>query len=322
MPQPTGSDLYVSPLLTNVAVAFMQSAGDFVAHRAFPVVPVDLQGGLYTEFPRGAWMRSEAKKRAPGTESSGSGWTQIRSPYLCEIFAHHKDIADPDRANDQLGTLDPLSAQFVARQLLLEREIAWCAAFLTTSVWTGIYTGVAATPMAAQFLQWNDANSDPIKDIALASIAFKQRTGFSPNKLVLGPFVESALQNHPDIIDRIKYTQRGVVTRELLASLFNVGEILVPAGVQNAGKEGEADSFSFIAPKAALLLYAPSSPGMFEPSAGYTFGWRGYLGSSDGTRVKKFRMEKLASDRVEGESAYVQKLVSADCGTFFATAVA
>lgn len=321
MPQPTGSDLYVNPLLTNVAVAFLQSADDFVAHRVFPVVPVDLQGGLYTNFPRGAWFRSQAKRRAPGTESSGSGWEQTRDPYLCEVFAHHKDVADQDRANDQLGTLDPLSTMFVTRQLLLEREISWVTTYFA-NVWTGLVTGVGAAPGANQFLQWNDANSDPIRDITNATLAFKQRTGFKPNKLTLGPLVENELKNHPDIVDRIKYTQKGVVTRELLASLFDVQEVLVPFGVQNTGLEGEADAFSFIAGKSALLSYAPSAPGMYEPSAGYTFGWRGYLGSVDGTRVKKFRMEKLASDRVEGESAYTQKLVSADCGTFFATAVA
>ena len=54
------------------------------------------------------------------------------------------------------------------------------------------------------------------------------------------------------------------------------------------------------------------------PSAGYSFSWNGYLGAGpDGNRVKQFRMENLASDRVELEIAFDMKLVAADLGYFF-----
>jgi len=65
----------------------------------------------------------------------------------------------------------------------------------------------------------------------------------------------------------------------------------------------------------ALLTYKPSSAGLMTPSAGYTFSWTGNVGSgNDGMRVKRFRMEHLASDRVEIEMSYDQKLVAADLG--------
>jgi hypothetical protein len=59
------------------------------------------------------------------------------------------------------------------------------------------------------------------------------------------------------------------------------------------------------------------------PSASYTFAWTGYLGATaDGRRIKKFRLEHLASDRIEGEMAYDFKVIAADLGSFFASAVA
>ena len=322
MPQPTGTDLYHNPLLTNVAVAYIQSQTDFVAHRAFPEVPVDLQGGLYTEFPRGDWMRSVARKRGPGTESQGSGWRQERKPYFTEVYAIHKDISSQDRANDELMTLDPLASQFVARQLLLQREIDWATRYMTTGVWTGITTGVASSVMAGQFLQWNDANSTPIRDIRNAALARKEATGFRPNKLALGPYAWEALIQHPKVLERMAITQTRVATTALLAQLFDLDEVMVPFGSVNTAAEGDADVISFIAGKSALLFYAPPQPGMFVPSAGYTFTWRGFLGAVGGTRVVRFPMRELSSDRVEGESAYAQHLVAADLGHYFATAVA
>jgi hypothetical protein len=41
-----------------------------------------------------------------------------------------------------------------------------------------------------------------------------------------------------------------------------------------------------------------------------------------GARIKRFRMEELAADRVEGEMAFDMKLVGADLGIFFYDAIA
>jgi hypothetical protein len=55
---------------------------------------------------------------------------------------------------------------------------------------------------------------------------------------VLGADAITSLKNHPDIIDRIKYTQRGVVTEDLLASLFDVDKILVSYATQETSRSG------------------------------------------------------------------------------------
>ena len=92
---------------------------------------------------------------------------------------------------------------------------------------------------------------------------------------------------------------------------------------QDSGSTTRTESNSFIGGKSALLLYSAPNPGLMTPTAGYTFSWTGLLGSGAmGGRISKFRLEKIKSDRVEIEMAMTQKVVSADLGTFFATAVA
>jgi hypothetical protein len=72
-----------------------------------------------------------------------------------------------------------------------------------------------------------------------------------------------------------------------------------------------------------LMRYAPSSPSLLTPSAGYTFVWSGYHGgNSEGIRMKNFRMEQIASDRLECEMTYDMKVVSPDMGMFFRTVIA
>jgi hypothetical protein len=95
-------------------------------------------------------------------------------------------------------------------------------------VWGTDRTGVAsAAPTGNQFLQWDNAGSTPIEDVTSQIIAFRELTGYAPNTMVIGAYVLQALRNHPEILDRIKYTERGIVTEDLIASLLGVEKILV-----------------------------------------------------------------------------------------------
>jgi len=324
MSQPTGGDVHVNVPLTNISVAYMQQAGDFVADTIFPPVPVDHKSNDYWKYTKGDWFRTVAQERAPATESVGSGWTLTEDTYSCKLFAVHKDISDVDRANQDLPiiNLDRDATEFITRDTLLKREKDWANRYFKASVWgTTDQTG-ASTAAANQFIQWNRANSTPIEDISKIRVDQAELTGYVPNVLVIGARVFLAWKNHSEFLERIKYSQKGVVTLDLIAGLMDIPKVVVPMVIENTGKEGAADSFSFVFGKSALLAYAASSPGLMQPSAGYTFAWTGYMGAAQtGSRIKKFRMEQLASDRVEIEMAYDQKIVAPDMATFFKTAV-
>lgn len=328
--QPTPSDVHVNKPLSNISVAFMQSAEDFVADRVFPNIPVSFQSDVYYEFDRGFWNRAQMQRRAPSSESAGSGYeVNADNAYRCDIWALHKDIDDRVRANADvpLGP-DREATEWLSLQALLRREKLWASEFFASGVWTNDYAGVSSSPSGSQVLQWNDAASTPIEDISDAKDIVKESTGFDPNKLVLGRQVYTKLKNHPDVIDRIKHSghdagRPAVANRRTMAALFEVDEVLVMAGIENTADEGATNSHSFIGGKKAGLFYAPPRPGLMTPSAGYTFSWTGLLGNSAlGGRTMKFRMDQLKSDRVEMEMALDQKLVSADLGFFWDTVVA
>lgn len=332
MPSPTQADLHVNIPLTNVSVAYMQSASSFIADKVFPKVKVDKQSNMYWKYSKSDWRRTEVQRRAPSTESPGVGWKTDTDTYFCHVYAVHKDIDDQIRANaDSNFNLDRDSTEFVTNQHLLQRDIDWTAQYFTTGVWATEKTGVASAPGTDEFIQWSDGASDPIGDTASWEIDFRQLTGFQWNFCVMGAHVMRALKQHPDIIDRIKYTQKGIVTEDLIATLFNVDELYVTYATKATGPEttdaatqDAAATYEFIGdPKGVLFGYAPSSPSLLTPSAGYTFVWGGYLGgNSQGVRVKKFRMENIASDRIEAEQTYDMKVVADDMGVFVGSAVA
>lgn len=329
MPQPTGGDLYVSRPLTNISVAYLQNQTDFAAAVVFPTVPVDHQYGMYYTYNKGDWFRTAARKRAPATESAGSGWRVGTDTFAAEVQAVHKDVADQDRANQDapIFDLDRDATEFVTRDLMLRRELDWAGSYFAPGIWgtagSTDQQGVAAAPGANQFLQWNLSSSTPIEDITAQRLRIAENTGLKPNILVIGARVFEKWKNHPEFLERIKYSERGIISLDLIAATMDLDRILVPMVIQNSAEEGAADALGFVYGKSALLAYAPPNPGRLTPSAGYTFAWTGYLGASAlGGRVKKFRMEPIAADRVEGEMAYDQKVVSSDLAVFFEDAVA
>jgi len=225
-----------------------------------------------------------------------------------------------------------LATEFITNQHLLRRDVDWTASYFKTGVWGTERTGITSAGVAGtSFTQWDQAASDPIGDVAKYFIEFRRLTGFAPNIAVLGPHVMNALKQHPDIIDRIKYTQRGIVSEDLIATLFDVDELYVSYAsissgpqINDAVTQDAAATYAFIGdPTAVLFAYAPSSPSLMTPSAGYMFMWKGYLGgNAKGVRVKRFRMEHIASDRIEAEQTYDMHVVAADMGLFLGGAVA
>lgn len=315
--QPTPSDVHVNAPLSNISVAFMQSQDEFIADKVFSAVPVTKQSDRYFVYDKGNWFRGKAKKRAPSTESAGSGWTLDNTPnYFCDVFAIHKDVDDDTRANaDAAIDIDRDATEFVTRDLVLKREIDWAAKYFIPSLWTGSSTGSDVTPS----ILWDSAGSTPIADIRTQLRSVKKKTGFRANAVTMGDAVWDTLQDHPDFLERIKYTQTAIVVPGLLAAVLGVANVFIGGAVQNTAVEGAADSLAFLFDNDVLLSYAPPRPGLMTPAAGYTFMWNARVGGS--MRILRFRMEHLKSDRVEGEMAYDQKVVAPELGAFLANVI-
>ena len=334
MPQPTLSDVHVNVPLTNISVAYYQQQEAFIADRVFPPVPVEHKSDLYYKYTRADFNRDEMGERAPSTESAGGGYNLDSSnSYSCVVRSFHKDIDDQIRANsDSVLKPDMDAARFLMMKNLINRERVWASKYFATGKWTATGSDIAgqSTADSTHVIFWNNASATPIEDVATAATNIQLSSGgFRPNKLVLGRQVFDALKNHPDFIDRIKYGQTSgpgqnrpaMATKEILAQIFEIEEVLIMDSVYNSASEGITENNAFIGGKNALLVYAAPAPALDTPTGGYTFIWNGLYGMNGGSRIRTFRMEHLRSDRVEIDSAFDMKLVGADLGYFFSAVV-
>jgi hypothetical protein len=321
MPQPVTSDLHIDVLLTMLSIAYMNEPDAFIADDAFPIVPVNKQSNKIAKYDKEYWFRSEATLRAPGQEPKGGGYTVNTSDtYFCDNYAFKDDIPDELRENyDQPFDPDNDSVLLVTEKMKLIRETKFATDFFTTGIWTptGSDTNFASTATT----QWSDyANSDPIGDVETGREAIYAGTGKDPNKLLIGRAVWAKLKHHPDLIERIKYTQKAILTVDLVASLLEIPRLMIGKAIYNSTDEGAAtQTYTYVFGKHALLFYTPDSPGLRVPSAGYTFHWSKFGGIS---YIRRLRDEKGQYDRIEGHTFFDQKYLSQDLGYFMQNVVA
>lgn len=315
MPQPTQNQVHVDAILTNISVAYMQKAENFIANKIFPIVPVEKQSDKFFKYTKNDWFRDEAQRRADATESAGGGYNLSTDSYNAEVWAFHKDVGDQTRANaDAPINVDREAVEFITSRLLLKMETEFVSSYFTSGIW--------ATDNTPSNLWSNYTTSDPLNDVEDAKRAILATTGFEPNTLVLGYDVFKTLKNHPDLVDRIKYTSSSVITTDMIARMFDVDRVVVSKAVKATNNEGATGAYDFTAGKNALLCYSAPSPGLLQPSAGYIMSWTGVSGGLGQTiGSSRFRMESVKADRIEAEMAFDMKVVAADLGYFFASVV-
>ena len=315
MPSPTKSDVHVNRLLGNISVATVLKATMFVAADLAPVVPVEFKSDRYAVYDKGDWLRDEALPRAAGTESAGGGWDIDTTPnYSCIRYSFHKDVDDETANNSERPIdMDRDATKFVTQKMLLKRERVVMSSFLNAGIWANERAGVASAPTASQFIQWDASNSHPLVNVEVWKELIGSVTGFDPNVMLLSPNVLACLKNHADIKDCIKYTSKGVVTTDLLAELFGVDKVIVPKAVVNSASKGASHVVARVVTNKVWLGYSAPEPSLMAPTAAYIFAWTGLFGNSKiGTRIKKFRIEEIESERIEGDICFDAKVVAPD----------
>lgn len=315
MAQPTHSEVQaVDPVLTNLLIGYQQADTRFVANRVFPLVPVELQGFTYYIVTKKYWFLDEMKGRTPGAAFARSGYGVSTATGYANTWGLEHPIADEARKNNQTPmALEQTGSKWLAQQSLIRRERAFSADFMVTGVW-GTDDNNATT-------DWDDFTSgDPFSDILTAKRTISNNTGVDPNSMTLGYIVHVALQNHPDIIDRIKFVQiAGLRTVETaLQSLFDIANYNVGKATYNSANEGQTMSATAIIDDDCLVHYTTPTPGLFEASAGYTFAW---AGGGGGGEMVQYREQSSKSDILQNSEAWDQKAVATDVGYFFADVV-
>lgn len=322
----SSSKLHIDRYLTNMSIEFAQSQDRFVAGNIFPVVGVNNASDEILVYKRGAMWRDNVEERPLGGAPVEVDYATDSTTYTCKEYAIAHSVDDRIRANvDQPIELDRQAVKLITQQHLIRKDRLWVQNFYKTGVWSRNLAGVDATPGTNQFLKFTQSGADPISFIDSLKDTMDEATGYMPNTIVMSPDVYTKLKNHPSLISLIQYTQRGVITLDLMAALFGVDKIVTPRAIYNNAAEGLTDSFQYIVPKGCMLLaYVEKNVGLNMPTAGVTLSWNGLMpgfAQGSGAIISRFRRDEAYSDAFHARVAWGMELISPDLGIFLSSCI-
>lgn len=263
MPTPTLHDVHIDSALGNISIAYRNE--QYIGELIFPRVPVQKKTDSYFVFGKD-WFRDEAQPRAPGARAARGGYTVTTASYVCVEYAFAHPIPEEVERNAD-NPLRPRveGTNYVTDKLLLAQEKRIAAKVMNSSGWT--YSASPAT-------QWSSDSADPYADIDNAINGIISVTGIKPNTAVMSWDVWRKLRNHPDLIDRVKYTRPGSLPMPSdLSTWFDIERILIGYAISDAGKTGQSASMSYVWGDDMWIGYVPATPSLMVPAAGYLLEW-------------------------------------------------
>jgi hypothetical protein len=265
------ADLQIEYDLSQIARGYINPS--LVYADVMPVVEVPKETSKIPLFGKEAWRnyKTERALRAHSNVVSHNGW-QSKAVKLEE-----HDIAVPiDYREDQetdWGSLSIWGTQTASNiiNLAIEKKVA---TMLTDAA---NYAADHKLELTAGTDKWSDyTNSDPISDLEAGIDAITGDIAQQPNVLVLGYSAYKALRNHPDFIERIKYSGKGIVTPELIAEVLDIEKVVIGKAIT----VDDAGANSYVWNDLAILAYVNPAESqdrsVYEPSFGYTIRRTGY----------------------------------------------
>lgn len=315
---------HVDEALTNISVAYTGPA--HVDEQIFPVVPVDKQSDLFFKFSKQDFF-ADLDALTPGADANDIEIDlDARGYYFADGHGYNYMIPDALMANADSGAeLDIEFTKKITEKISLRKEVNLAGLINTTNITQN------QTPTAPN--KWSDyENSDPILAVETQKETIQQATGLSPQdyRLLINRPVFRTIRNHPRIIERIKYVQKGnPLTLDQLAEAFEIKEVVLAESLQQtAAYRGRADALSYVWGNNALLYYRPEQPGKRTAALGYTFVWiqRGSGGpegldmrasGKGGLLVKRWRVEGRDQTGLGIRFYYTQQFIDTNCGYLF-----
>jgi hypothetical protein len=306
------SDVHIDAALSEFALAYVQDLTKYVADKALPPLKSKKESDKYFTFDRGN-LRETDDLRAAGTQANRA----IRAVLSNDSFSIEEhalyDIVSKREQDNADSPLEPKKDAVVGltEQLMTNKELAAARTIFTT---TAVANSVSLTAAG----KWDaTTTTTPITDVDTGRFAIGQEIGEMGNTGVTGADVWKQVKNHSDIIDRVKYTQRGQLSQELVASLMDLDNLYVGETIQLTTEVGiTSEAAAFIWGKNFLISYVSRQPG--RKSCTHAYGFT----TTDGSmKVMDHFDQKYNGNYIEVQTFYDFKIVSSLCGYLIVDAV-
>lgn len=269
----------LNPVLTAIAVGYKNPDVSLIADAVLPRVDVAGLTFKYTRYSvADAFTVPDTKvgRKSQPTQVDFGG-TQDQATCVdqgLDDFLPNVDLDAWAAAPKAPGAVSPQakSTSLLAGLIDLAREVRVAnMVFSAANYAPGQSAALSGTSM------WSDyANSDPLSTLLAALDVPVMR----PNKMVIGQAAWTRLRQHPVLLKSFNKSSgdKGTITREYLAQLLEINEVVVGSSFVNTARRGQAVQLQRTWGKHCALLYVSQAMAdADQPQFGFTAQWGGRI---------------------------------------------
>jgi len=262
----------INPTLTAIAIAFQNQSDSLIADTVLPRIPSGYSFKWTKYSSDQAYTLQDTRvgnKSAPNrVDFGGSEQLGKVNPYGLMDSVGGEEIEAFEKMPKPAsgGPLDPrqLSAMMLTNLILLDREVRVANLVFNPATYPASQQAILAGSS-----QWSDPTSDPITTILSSLDTCLVR----PNALVFGRSTFTSLRKHPKIVQAVfrNLAGAGVVTREAIAEIFEVKQVLVGDAFLNTARKNQPVTNQRAWGKHAAALYINQQAAeTMQPVFGFT----------------------------------------------------
>jgi hypothetical protein len=288
-----------------------------IADRVSPRIPVAVQSGKYRVFGKNNLIQRKADWH-PGMIPNAIETRWSSGSFYAEIYKLRQLILDAERVNNAsavlggIPDLEGVYTQNVTNALAIAREKRIATLFTTPANYPG-----ANVITKAGGAEWNIVGGEQIFTDLITLAGTVADAAMVPmaelSAVIPEPVFRTAMMRNTALLDAIKYTQRGVITEDMLASLLGIKEVIISrsmtagAGLEIAGADvvtGYTASYLWL--DTVWIGLIAEGQNQMVPTFSRTFNWT----AATGGQVRQVRTYRSAD---EGQQAdWIEVLESVD----------
>jgi hypothetical protein len=300
----------IDQALTAIVVAYKNA--NYIADMVAPRVRVNKQEFKYSKYSDDKFFNVPdtlvgRRSRPNELTLDASESVSATRDYALDNPIPMADVENSDERFDPIGD----GAALLAESIALDREQR-----VATKVFaSGSYNALLRATLAGAS-QWSDITSTPIPVINDALDQPLMR----PNTLVFGQAGWTKFRSHPQIVEAVLGTaaKQGNVTRQAVAELFEVDEVIVGGARANSAKPGQTPSLVRLWGKHMAMIYR--SPVQTKDTADFIKTFQ--FGDKVAGQWEDKDIGMRGGIRVRTGESVVEEIVASQAGYFFQNIVA
>lgn len=290
----------VDPVLTNLALGY--SNASLIGSGLAPFVPVEKEGGKIPKFGKAAFRQYNTERALRGNSNiiNPEGLNTVDFATTEHDLAHPIDYREDEEA---MFPIEASATNIVVEGIRLrhEKQIADLA-----QDDANYPSGHKDTLTGDEKFSSDKSTPGAVVDDAKEQI--RSVIAREPNIMVVGAVVMKRLKRHPELIEAYKYSQKGILTDEMVRDYFGVDFLLVGKAITVS----DADVATDIWLDNLILAYVPQTPAdrasVYTPSFAYTLRKRGM------PQVDKYPSADGKVRYIRNTDNFIPKIVGSDAG--------